>query len=125
MTFEQLKELLVLQGWCFWKDTLNADYRYGEYATRRPKYSNYDCTCNDRPPLFWVRFSNMRLLFPQAVDAINCEVEVGGQITGDLWPRVQVGISPEQITDTSEFDRIERMLCAAWNTMNESYNVPI
>jgi hypothetical protein len=67
----------------------------------------------------------MRLVFPHAVDAIHCEVELGGQIVGDLWPRVQAGISPEQLTDAPEFDRIERMLCAAWNTMNESYNVPI
>lgn len=125
MTFDQLKDILAEQGWKMYKDTLNADYRYGEYATRRPKYSNHDCTCNEKPPLFWVRFSNMHLIFPQAVVAIHCEVEIGGQIVGDLWPLVKIGISPEQLTDTSEFDRIERMLCAAWNNMNESYHVPI
>ena len=125
MRFDQLKDILVGQGWKVYNDPLALDYKYKYYVCRIPKYSNYDCTCNDKPPLFWVRFSNMRLVFPQAVDTIHCEVEVGGQIVGDLWPRVQVGISPEQLTDTSEFDRIERMLCAAWNTMNESYNVPI
>ena len=125
MTFEQLKDILVEQGWKIYKDTSAADYRYKYYAARRPKYSNHDCTCNGRPPLFWVRFSNMNLVFQHAVNAIHCEVEIGGRIVGDLWPRVQAGISPEQLTDTSEFDRIERMLCAAWNTMNESYNVPV
>lgn len=125
MTFEQLKDILVEQGWKIYKDTSAADYRYKYYAARRPKYSKYDCTCNDKPPLFWVRFSNMNLIFPWAADAIRCEVEISGQVEGELWPRIQVDVSPWGLIDLKEFDKIERTLCSAWNSINGTYHVSV
>lgn len=122
MTFDKLKDVLVAQGWKLYKDNLATDYRYAHYVARKPKYSEHDCTCNDKPPLFWVRFSNMHLAFPEAVDFINCEVELTGRIEEGIWPRIQVSIDVEQLIDLEAFDKIERMMCSAWNNMNRTWD---
>jgi len=122
MTFDKLKDVLVEQGWKLYKDNIASDYRYNYYVASKPKYSEYDCTCNDKPPLLWVRFSNMHLAFPEAADSISCEVELTGRIEGDIWPRIQVDIYIEQLIDLEAFDKIERMMCSAWNNMNKTLN---
>lgn len=115
ITYEEIKEHLLKEGWKVYKDHSCPSYQYPEYFCYTPE-KTYDCCLNNKKPLYWLRLNNFHLGFQQAPDSIRGLVEISGELKNGLWLRSSTTVDDLDLLDTKRMDEVESFLVAAWNS---------
>ena len=115
ITYEEIKEHLLKDGWKAYKDWSYPKYQYPEHFCYTPEKAK-DCCLNMKKPLYWVRLNNFRLEYPNAPDSISGKVEISGELPNGLWLHSNTTVEAEDLLDTKRMDEVESFLVAAWNS---------
>ena len=115
ITYEQIKEHLLKEGWKVYKNFCHPKYQYPEYFCYTPEKA-YDCCVNNKKPLYWLRLNNFRLAYSSSLNIISGEVEISGELPSGLWLRSSTTVDDADLLDTKKMDDVESFLVAAWNS---------